>query len=423
MEQIAQLERRAAELLASVVDGMDVADARKIEAEHKQVCEQITQMRRSYIDRRAAEPANNIGVGITVHDGGGQQGADISEILYSKLTNKAPSERARPLAYRSVTDLMRMTLETNGHRTFDLSPAGIIDAAWATRSGPGFHSTSDFPVLLGNVMGRRLGELFTAAESGASAIVATGTARDFRAITEARMTSFPSLEHVNESGEITWGTMDEEGERLAIASYARGISISFQALINDDLNAIERSLRDIAFATAQLKAKLIIAALGATLSDGNPLFHSAHKNLAGSGAGPDESTLSTGRTSMLKQTPPGSNEPLGISPAIFFVPAELQTNAEKLVTAIQATATSDVNVFGGKLQVAVEPRLTDAKAWYLFASPSTYPVLRFLTLQGFEAPRLETQQEFNRLGSSYRVHWHCGAGPVDHRGAWKNPGQ
>ena len=55
-------------------------------------------------------------------------------------------------------------------------------------------------------------------------------------------------------------------------------------------------------------------------------------------------------------------------------------------------------------------------------APGTYPVIRFLTLAGFDGPAFETNQEFNRLGTSYRVHWHCGAGPVDFRGAWKNEG-
>jgi hypothetical protein len=99
-----------------------------------------------------------------------------------------------------------------------------------------------------------------------------------------------------------------------------------------------------------------------------------------------------------------------------------QTTAEKLVTTINPTVTADVNVFANRLQVAVEPRFTSAAAWYLFAAPGTYPTIRFLTLSGYEAPRFETSNEFSRLGTSFRTHWHCGAGPIDHRGCWKNAG-
>ena len=225
------------------------------------------------------------------------------------------------------------------------------------------------------------------------------------------------------SSEIAWGTLEEEGEVLAIASYARAIGVSFNVLVNDDLTAIDRSIRDVAFATAALKAKLIVAALGASLKDTKAVFHADHGNLASSGAGPDETTLAAGFLAMSKQSPPGSTERLGIAPSLLLIPSELEVAARKLVATITPATTENVNVFAGRLSIAVEPRLADGKQWFLFAAPGTYPVIRFLTLAGFEAPRFETNEEFTRLGTAYRVHWHVGAGPIDFRGAWKNPGQ
>ena len=345
----------------------------------------------------------------------------LSDTLYAKMTGTAPQGAARERMHRSMIDLMADHLRATGVHLRNEAPAEVYQQAMLTRAA-GMHAATDFPIVLADTMNRRLGELFKAAESGASAIVAHGTARDFRPITEARVTSFPSLELLSESADIKFGSLDEAGEVLAIASYARAIAISFKTLVNDDMGAIDRSIRDVAFATAQLKAKLIVAALAASLRDGKALFHADHGNLADTGAAPGETPLSNGRIGMMKQTPPGSTEPLGLSPSILLVPAELQTASEKLVTSINPTVTDDVNVFAGRLQVAVEPRLPDVYGWYLFASPGTYPVLRFLTLAGFDGPRFETQQEFSRLGTSFRVHWHVGAGPIDWRGAWKNAG-
>jgi hypothetical protein len=343
------------------------------------------------------------------------------DVLYARMTGTTPSERARPFMHRSVIDLMAHHLRVSGVSLRSEAPQEVYHAAMQTRAA-GLHTTSDFSVAMADTMNRRLGELFRAAESGASAIVTTGTARDFRPITEARMTSFPSLEPLSEAGEIKWGTMDEEGETLAIASYARAIGVTFQVIVNDDLGAIDRSIRDVAFATAQLKAKLVIAALAAKLADGKALFHADHKNLADTGAGIDETSLDEARVAMMRQTPPGSTEPLGIVPTILLVPPELQIAAEKMVAAINPASSENVNVFAGKLQVAVEARLADDAQWFLFASPGAYPAVRFLTLAGYEAPAFETSEEFTRLGTSYRVHWHVGAGPTDFRGAWMNSG-
>ncbi len=228
----------------------------------------------------------------------------IGEAIYAKMTGTVPTERARQFMGGTTMDNLRDAVRANGVRLRHDNPASIFSAAMNTRASPGLHSTSDFGTVLGSLLGsameRRLGELFRLAESGASAIVAPGTARDFRPISEVRLTSFPSLEPLNEAGEITWGSLDEEGETLAIGSYARAIGVTFQLLVNDDLGAIDRSIRDIALATALLKAKLIV--LAANLADGKALFHADRDNLAGTGAALSDTTLEAGVLAMAKQS-------------------------------------------------------------------------------------------------------------------------
>jgi hypothetical protein len=90
------------------------------------------------------------------------------------------------------------------------------------------------------------------------------------------------------------------------------------------------------------------------------------------------------------------------------------------VADITPMTSDDVNPFAGKLQVAVEPRLT-GKNWFLFADPAIYPCVKFVTLDGMPSPVFEMEREFNRLGVSFRVYWHVGAAPIDPRGCWKNP--
>lgn len=348
-------------------------------------------------------------------------GRSIEGALFARMSGTAPEGAAREFMGKPLLMIGADIIRARGERV-DLTRPDRIAAGMMQRAG-GMHTTSDFPVMLGNVMNRRLLNLFQAAESGASKLALPGTAADFRPQREGRLSSFPGLEKVNEHGEIKFGTLDETGEDLAIASYGRGISVSFQLLVNDDLNAIDRSVRDIGFATAELKAKLIIAALSAKLRDGNPVFHAAHGNLASPGGAISVASVSAARLAMRNQTALDGLTRLGIPPKFILVPNELETPAGNLVAPLNPTQLDAVNPFAGKLDVLVEPRFTDPAAWMLFADPALYPVVRFLTLQGYEGPRLEVEQEFNKIGTSYRVTWHCGAGPVDYRGAYKNPGQ
>lgn len=87
---------------------------------------------------------------------------------------------------------------------------------------------------------------------------------------------------------------------------------------------------------------------------------------------------------------------------------------------------SDAIVSARNLTPIVEPRL-DAKGeilpWYLFADPASAPTFEYAELSGYEGPQVETRPGFERLGVEMRIVWHIGAGAIDHRGAYKNPGQ
>jgi hypothetical protein len=50
--------------------------------------------------------------------------------------------------------------------------------------------------------------------------------------------------------------------------------------------------------------------------------------------------------------------------------------AQRLWDLRASSPSDDVNVFSGKLQIAVEPRLPDDQQWFLFAASGTYRVLR-----------------------------------------------
>jgi phage head maturation protease len=341
------------------------------------------------------------------------------DAIFARLPGGRPPEgAARHFAGLRIDQYDDALAELRGEKRSWLSRG---PGHWLSGTRGAGMTSSDLPILLQSASSRSLRATMAAMEGGSSAAVANMVLPDFREHTEVDVSTFPEMEKIEEGGEFTYGVISDGGEKIRIASYGKAINLTFQAMRNDDLGGMSAGIRTSATANANLKAKTIMAALSAVMSDGKALFHTDHGNLASSGGAPDETTLTNGRIAMRTQKAIGGNAILGLTPAIILCGPALETTVEKLIASINPTASDDVNVFAGKLRIAIEPRIS-GNEWYLFADPAIYPCVKFGTLAGFESPAFEQDQEFNRLGMSWRIHWHIGAAPVDYRGCWKNPG-
>jgi hypothetical protein len=107
---------------------------------------------------------------------------------------------------------------------------------------------------------------------------------------------------------------------------------------------------------------------------------------------------------------------------IFTVPSDLETAGQKLLTAIQATETANTNPWSF-LQLIVEPRLSDAKKWWLIADPATIDGLEFAYLAGEEGPQTFSEIGFDTDGIKYKIREDFGCGWSEARGWYCNPGQ
>ncbi|KPL52271.1 hypothetical protein ABB55_08525 [Prosthecomicrobium hirschii] len=321
--------------------------------------------------------------------------------------------------YRGMTliDLARDCLARAGVRTRGLAAGEVALRAL---------TTGDFPQLLSNAMGSSLQRSFQAASTGATMIAAEGTATDFREQRIVSVSEFPALEKINEHGAIKFGYLDDTAEKLVIASFAKGLSVTFAVLINDDLNGVAQALSSYGAAAADLKANLILSALGANLSDGHPIAHSTRGNsVSGTGSALSAGAIGAARLWMRTQRMFGAANPLGVAPRLLLIPAALEMAAEQILSPIAAAKTDDaVPESIRNMRLAIEPRLdtASATAWWAFADPAQFPTVKFLTLQGFATPKLEQSQEFNMLGTSWRVHWHVGAGPAEWRWGYRSAG-
>ncbi len=83
-----------------------------------------------------------------------------------------------------------------------------------------------------------------------------------------------------------------------------------------------------------------------------------------------------------------------------------------------------MNPFANTLELVVDPRL-DAKsetAWYLAADPATVDGLEHAYLEGQAGPYVELRNGFEVDAVQIKCRLDFGAGFVDHRGWYRNPG-
>jgi len=338
--------------------------------------------------------------------------AAMSAALHAQISGRDPSTpAARPFMDMSLAEMAATTIDHRGK----IRSAGDKVEVFMNAS----HSTSDFPAIFQNALNKVLLERYSEFQPTYRVISKKKNFRDFRPMPLVRSGDFPMLLPVGETGEIKWGAFGESGETAVLIAYARGLTVSRQMMINDELGAINDMLSSYGETVAHFEERTFYAtALNANLADGSPLFAVARGNLAAAGSAIDAASVSAGRAAMRKQESIDGLK-LNLSPSILLVGPEQETAAEMFVAAITPNSTDAVNPFSGKLKVVVTTEITD-NAWYLLAERAPCWVYGFL--EGQEAPRVRTEEPFGTQGFSMTVEHDFGTGAADPHGGWKNPG-
>lgn len=341
----------------------------------------------------------------------------MADGLLARINPRHKAESGREFATANIGDIARRCLQEAGASTIG-TRIEIIQRAMQT--------TSDFPNVLAEAFNKELLTLRTNPTPILQVFKRT-TVDDFRKRHVYEVSDGAGLSKVNEAGEITWGAIsDKELANYAIASYAKGHSISFKTLVNDDMAALADVSMKITRGARTWFAGFLVDTIIANpkLADNKAVFHADHGNLAGTGNKPGETQIAAAKLAMRLQTDISGN-PIDARPVYILVPASLELDVDKLLAELYPQQSADAEVSMRNITPIVDPRF-DAKgqdeAWYLFADPAIAPVFEYAELSGYEGPRVETRQGFSTLGMEMRVVWHVGAGAIDHRGAYKNPG-
>lgn len=340
----------------------------------------------------------------------------MAEATYGSRINPAhemPAE-CREFANMTMRDMASACLQMRGVSTAGLNATELFQRAL---------TTSDYPILLQETGDRTLRAGYELAPATIKRASRQSTAKDFRAKHKIQAEDIAELLPVNESGEFKSAKFVEAKESYSLSTAGRVIAFSRQAMVNDDLGAFSDVLARFGQRAAEYENTALVNLIldNAAMADGTAVFHADHGNLAASGGALSVATLSAARLAMRRQTSL-SGLPISVAPKYLLVPPELETDAETLLASIQPTTTAEVNPFGGKLELLVEARFTDAAAWYLAADAALVEGIEYSYLAGEEGPQTDSRVGWEVDGFEFKVRLDFGAAFIDHRGWYRNPG-
>ncbi|WP_240636166.1 prohead protease/major capsid protein fusion protein [Caldimonas tepidiphila] len=340
------------------------------------------------------------------------------------------TDHGRQFRGMSLLEIGRDMLEAGGVNTRGMDRLQLATRMLNFRSG-GMHTSSDFSAVLSNVASKRLRAGYEENPGSYTRWARRApNAPDFKNITVVQLSAMPDLLKVNEHGEFKYGSLSDGGETYAVTTFGRIVSLSRQAIINDDLRAFDRLVAGFGGAAARLENRTVYAQLtaNAALADGVALFHTDRKNLGGAGSALSFDALSAARKAMRLQKGLAGEE-LNLAPAYLIVPAALEQIAYQLTSSNYVPATqAAVNEFrsGGRTSVdpIVEPILdaASATAWYAAASNSQVDTVEYCYLDGAEGPVIESEMGFETDGVSFKCRLDFAAKALDFRGLYKATG-
>lgn len=338
------------------------------------------------------------------------------------------ADAARQFRGMNLVDMARHCIERSGGRTTGLSRREIavislgLDADLCSRAG--MHSTSDFPAILGNTVNRVLRAAYQQEQRTFTAWCRQSILPDFREAARAQLSESPKFQQIKEGGEYKVLAFGDSAEKYSLAKSGGIVPVTWETLINDDLDAFNRLPMALAAEAAATESDIVYGILmnNPKMNDNKALFHVDHGNLAAAGAGIDVPTLTAGRAAIRKQTGLRGRK-LNLAPEVLLVGPDLEGDANKY-TSSQFVAAKSVDVnpeFNRSLEVVVEQRI-EGNPWFLTCRPGRIDTIEYAYLEGEEGLYTEQRSGFYVDGLEVKAR-HCfGAKAIDWRGFWKNPG-
>lgn len=355
----------------------------------------------------------------------GMEAAILHRAAPSK--HKLP-EDAREFRGLTLLDMARHSIEMAGGTTRGMDRDAIARMAlnvtsFSQQRAAGMHSTSDFPLILGNTINRSLRAAYEAIEQTWMPLGRQANFADFRERTSVALGEASRLEKVLEGGEYKYGTLAEEGMKIKPVKFGKIIALTWEAIVNDDLNAFDKVPTALANSARETESDFIwnLFLVDRKYSDGVNIFNSAHGNIAGSAGPLNIANLQAARTAMRTQKGVDKKTFVRVNPRFLVVGPLNEMAAYQLTSTnyVPATTATINPTYNQNLIVIVEPRITDYR-WFLVGE--NVDTFEWGYLDGEGGLTTDTREGFEVDGVEVKARLVFGGDWVDYRGAYSNAG-
>lgn len=320
------------------------------------------------------------------------------------------------------------------------SPADFGIGSYA--AGPGsFNTTGMFRGILANSKRTVARAEYSSTEVQYTRWASRGKAiNDFEEHTIKGLGSLTDPKVVPEDGEFEEQTfVGQEAEKTKLHVWGGIFSNTWQMMLSDDLAffvGVERKL------VRKLRQKqdvvcAVVLVDNPKMGDGKKMFHADHKNIVTAGAGNlfTKETISKARKLLKLQTgivdgdASRDQDPLGLTPYGALTPVELTDNALEYFNSVAKAGQDNPNVTnvhrtllnrGGIMEIdrmSADFSGGSDKRWIMTADPRDVEWISYHFLFNQDAPRVDVQESFDRLGVRTRVWVPFGVSAKDFRGA------
>lgn len=295
---------------------------------------------------------------------------------------------------------------------------GKRDAYWLREA----LSTSDFPLLMGDILDRQLLANYREWPVTWPAIARRGTVRDFRQVRrvgldglEGRFIPTYLKKELTESREDN--NLSETGYTYGVEVYEKSTALNWRVMINDDLDAFRTIPERLARGARRTEDYFVTDLFVGTTGPDTTFFSAGNANVITGNPVLSIAGLQAAMT-LLGAMRDADNEPIFTEMVTLVVPPALEVVARNILNATEVRITEAggttnqqivaQNWMRNRVELVVNPYIpviatsNQNTSWFLFANPSTgRPAIEVGFLRGFEEPGLyQKAPDTQRIGGA-----------------------